>query len=942
MSKELEHLRIELEREIAVRKEAVYLLEKSERKYREFTESLPELICELDREGTVIYANQYALKRFGYTSEEVFGTDVKFNILQVFQKVDWPKVRRNLGTIFGTGEATSTEYFVQAKDGTTFPVIVYTSAVYDQDRIIGVRGVMFDISIRKRQEVEIKTNLRQQVLLSKISMSYSSISDFSNKTQEAIRLIGEHLNVSRVYIFEDHPDGELTSNTYEWCNEGIDSQKENLQGIPYSLIPSWNRILTEKGMVLSENIQELPMDLVEILEPQEIKSILVLPLLDRDKKIGFIGFDECVLIRPWRDSEIELLKTISNLISHSFLRQQIQANLEQSEQQNRLIINSIPDIIIHVNSTGKIIALNAAVNSNLSNLMKDRNGDSIYTAFNKKISVIFEEAIRKCLIKNEYQIDFKNLNWEEVEYYEARLVKLNKEEALIIVRDVSLIKENEKQLEIAKNRAEDASRMKSEFLANVSHEIRTPLNAILGFSQWLYENVENNLHKGYLSSILSSGKGLLGIINDILELSKLETGTVDIEYTPMRYTEIVSDIKMAFQEELERKGLNFRITVEDSFPEYVFMDELRFYQILFNLVSNAVKFTEKGFVHVLASVVKTDVEDIVNMVISVEDTGVGIRKDQQKDIFESFIQLDSNNSKSFNGTGLGLTIVDRLLKKLDASISFKSEVNKGTTFTVTFNQVKIDWSGHNEIPEVDVSRVADNMMLGPCKIMIVDDIDYNIEVLKALISSPDVTYIDAIDGSQALAKLNVEKPDLIFMDIRMPGLDGFEVTRIIKKDECLKDIPVVAFSASTMKSRRDLVAMVFDDFLQKPVFKKNLENILLKFIPEKFVLKTIPKKVETMFQDDIPKDLVEKLPEVVKQLRDHFLKKWEELNGSLIIYEIENFKTDLEEMAEKYSCRSILNYCSELGIGLQTFDIELIEKKLSEFPLVLEKLEASI
>ncbi|MBN2635002.1 MAG: PAS domain S-box protein [Prolixibacteraceae bacterium] len=925
--------------DITKQKLAQRQLEKSERKFRELTESLPELICELDREGNVIYANQYALDRFEYSKEEVLNQ--KFNILKVFQKEDWGKIRENLGAIFSNGEPTTTEYRVLTRSGSTFPVIVYTMPVYDQDKIIGLRGVMFDISIRKKQEEEIKYNLQQQVLLSQISLSYNSLAEFEQNTQEAIRNIGEHLQVSRVYIFEDDANGITTSNTYEWCNTDIIPQKENLQDLPFNLIPSWNKILKEKGMVLSEKIEELPDDLFQILEPQEIKSILVLPLIERGNKFGFIGFDECKLNRSWKASEIELLKTISNLISQSFLRKRIQTNLVESERHNRIIINSIPDVILHTRRNGRILSINAAQNSNLSNLLKDHNSKDIVLAFNKKLSGLFMDAIDKCLLHGHYQFDFKNLNWEEVEFYEARLVKLNPDEVLVIIRDVTLIRENEKQLEIAKNQAEEASKMKSEFLANVSHEIRTPLNAILGFSQWLHENISNKLHKGYLSSIMQAGKSLLNIINDILELSKLETGKIDIEYTPMNYREIISDIKLAFFDELERKGLAFRITVDESFPNYVLMDELRFYQIIFNLVSNAVKFTEKGFIHVIATSFQNEKEDTVTLVINVEDTGQGIRKEKQQDIFDSFIQVDASKNRNYNGTGLGLTIVDRLLKRLNGSISFKSQVGKGTTFTVTLSEVKIDDSQYVESPQMELNKLRENMVLGSCKIMIVDDIDYNIDVLKALINSEEVQYIDAQDGSQALAKLNLEKPDIIFMDIRMPGLDGFEVTRIIKNTEHLKQIPVIAFSASTLKSRSNLIEMLFDDFLQKPVFKKELESILLKFIPDKFILKSKPESIESVPLEEVSEDLLEKMPEVVHLLQEKFLKKWSDIKGALIIYEIEHFKTELEEMAGKYSCQSILKYCQELDLGLQSFDIGLINKKLAEFPTLVAKLETS-
>lgn len=911
-------------------------LEKSEKKYRELTESLPEMICEVDNNGILQYANGFAIEKFGYLKEEVLNTN--FNILNLFPNDVRNQAARNLQLIFKYGRATSTEYTVQKKSGDKFTVIVYTTPIFDQGKVVGVRGVMFDISIRKKQEVEIANNLEQQVLLSQISLSYNALTDFEHKTNDALRVIGEFLNVSRVYIFEDDSNNELTSNTYEWCNNGINGQISELQDIPYSSIPSWKQMLVDDGIVFSDNISDLPQDIRNVLEPQDIKSVLVLPLKEHGNQIGFIGFDECVENRVWSQSEIEFLRTISNLVSSNFLRQRIQNELVESEKENRIIIDSIPDVILHADDSGEIKTLKSALNSNLSNLIKSEGTKTIFEAFSDSVSKRLYDAISECLKAGRYQLEFKNLNWDEFEYYEARLVKLNDNEVLIIIRDVSVIKENEKQLQLAKNKAEEASKMKSQFLANVSHEIRTPLNAILGFSQWLFENTDISLHKGYLTSIINSGRSLLDVINDILDISKLETGSIDIELNPTNYNEIISDVKLAFQEELQQKGLHFKITTEESVPNYILMDDLRFYQIIFNLVSNAVKFTEKGYIHVYAVASETNVEDEINLMISIEDTGIGIEEGKQKAIFESFSQQDGQSTRKYDGTGLGLAIVEGLLKKLDGTIQVQSKEGKGTTFTLSFNHVKVDKSNHVEKQLEDETQISKSK-LGPCKIMIVDDIDFNIEVLKALIDSDEVIYIDAIDGNEALTKLKNVKPDIIFMDIRMPGLDGFEVTRIIKSDENLKQIPVVAFSASTIKSRKDLIELLFDDYLQKPVFKKDVEAILVKYMSAFLVHEIDSSEIINSKEEEVLQVCAERLPDVLKELKENFLQKWGTIKGSLVIYEIEAFKNELSEMAHKNDCSPVLQYCVELDMGLQSFDIELIEKKLGEFPSLIEKLK---
>lgn len=908
-------------------------LEKSEKRYRELTESLPELICEVDTKGIVSYANKYAIDKFGYQTDDILNG--KFHINQIFPESEHKQIAKNFNRIIRTRKSIPIEYLAKRSNGETFPVIVYTSLIFEEDQVVGLRGVMFDITIRKKQELEIATNLKQQKFLSNISMRYNTFANFENNTNEALRLLGGHLNVSRVYIFEDSNDGEFTSNIFEWCNQGIDSQIDELQNIPYSAIPSWKKFLHEDGIILSKNITELPQDIVDILEPQGIKSILVLPLRQHEKQIGFIGFDECEVNHDWRESELELLRTISNIISHSYLRQQIQNELIESEKENRIIIESIPDVIIQANSRGEIKALKASQKSNLSNLIQGQDSRTIFAAFNEKIAELLYHAITQCINGEKSQVEFKNLNWEEVEYYEARLVKLNKKEVLIIVRDVTVIRQHEIQLEIAKNRAEEASRMKSEFLANVSHEVRTPLNAILGFSQWLLDNTSETLHKSYLKTILNSGKGLLDVINDILDISRIESDSIKMDLHAMRYKDVMSDIKSVFEIDAFEKGLNFEITTESSVPAFIIMDEIRFYQILFNLVTNAIKFTDQGFVQISSIATKTSVEDEVNLMITIEDSGIGIEKEQQEKIFESFTQHSGRKDRNYEGTGLGLAIANGLLKKLNGSIKLTSNLGKGSTFRLTFLNVKI---GENIEVQEKVKEGSIKFKLKPCSIMIVDDIDYNIKVLKTLINSEKVKYLEAKDGNTALAILQVERPDIIFMDIRMPGMDGFELTKIIKGDEHLKDIPVIAFSASTIKNRREIIAEMFDDCLIKPVFKKSLDPILLKFIPHS-IEELEEVVVEEVKNIEFNTENLQNIGHVVSVLEKEFQPKWEDIKDNLVIYEIEIFKKELADFANQESCSPLTLFCDELDLGLNAFDIELIGKKIEEFPKLKNRLK---
>lgn len=908
-------------------------LAKSEKKYRELTEFLPEMICEIDNKGNLIYANQFAIDKFGYSEEEIWQS--AFSIFNIFERKEKANIARTIGKVLFTGEHFSNEYLAVKKNQEKFPVIVYSSPLYENEKIVGIRGVMVDITERKNHELEIARNLKQQEILSRISLNYNSMLNFENKTNEAIRIIGEHIQVSRVYIFENSADGLTTSNTYEWCNEGIESHLHQLQEYPYSRIPSWKKILLEEGIIYAEDVAELPQDIQDILKPQSIFSILVLPINIEDKFFGFIGFEECYNQRIWNKTEIELLKTLSNLISNAYLRNQINTKLINSLNENKGIISSIPDQILRLSDTGTILSFESPHNTGLFAKLNKFESNNIISILNDDLGDSFISAVKKCLIEGAFKFDFNSFNLDELEYYEARFIKLKEHEVLAIIRNVTEAKIKEQELQEAKIKAEEGSRAKSEFLANMSHEIRTPMNAILGFSEWLYDNVQDEQHKGYLHTILSSGRNLIAIINDILDLSKIESGNMNIQLEPIQSSVVIQEIGQVLKQKIDAKNLAFNVSIDPSVPDYFFMDEIRFYQILFNIISNAVKYTHQGYVHVSAFASRTVSEDLVNLIFNIEDSGIGISEDQQDRIFTAFTQQSGQSNRHYEGTGLGLTIVSGLLKRLNGDIKLKSKAGKGSTFTLTFRDVRIadlvDQSKkENENQELKIAE--------SCRVLIVDDVDFNIQVLKRILFSEGMTFLEAKDGSEALDILQTETPDIIFMDIRMPGINGYDTTEILKKQEKNKNTPVVAFTASTTEDEMDRINRIFDSFLQKPVFKKDVMAVMTKFLPHKYI--SVDKIVEAENQEIINQECLENMSEIVKKLETIFLPEWEKIKNDLMIFEIEEFNSKLTDFSVDNSCGTIKKFCSELNQGLQTFDIDLIKIKLSEFPELIAKLKS--
>lgn len=932
-------------------------LVETEQEYFTLVESITDIICKVNLKGEIVFVNQIASKILEEPKDKLIGKKIisfvpekyRRKIFQYFAK---QFLQNNCISYFELPIVTESKEVLWLRVNVQFTeercVNCELKKCFLAGEIKTVKSkfncdfnemivLAHNITERKKNELEIAENLRQQEILSEISVIYNSLENFETNTKQAVRIIGEHTQVSRVYIFEDSGDGNYTSNTYEWCNNSVNPKINELQNIPYSSIPSWKRMLQEDGIVYSENIQSLPEDIIAILEPQGIQSIIVLPLVISGKNFGFIGFDECSLNYKWSKSKIELLKTISNIISTSLLRNRVQTELVISEKENRGIIDSIPDEILRLNREGEVISYKLKSEDSIFAKLENKSCKLLQEAVDEDLSNSFISGIEECIVKGEFQINFTSLNWDKMLYSEARFVKLNSLEVIVIIRNVTEIKENEKLLEIAKVKAEEASKAKSEFLANVSHEIRTPMNAILGFSEWLHSNVENPQHKNYLHTILTSGRNLLALINDILDLSRIESGKMNIELEPMQSSLVINQIKQVFKQKLETKNIAFNITIDKSVPNYIYMDEVRFYQILFNLVGNAIKFTSKGYIHVSFMASATTDPHAINLFINVEDTGIGIKEDQQENIFKAFTQQSGQSNRYYEGTGLGLTIIGGLLKKLNGEISLISEVGKGSKFIVKFKNVKIA-----ELDTMKEEQACDyeNLSLQPCKILIVDDLKFNILVLKRIIQAEGVSFLEAENGEEALEVMESEQPDIVFMDIRMPGMNGYDATEIIKKNPAWNHIPIVAFTASVINEELERVQELFDAFLQKPVFRKDVFAVLKKFLP----LREMNEEKEVQNENDalMSEECRENLPEFIETLEKEFISKWQIIKNDLIIYEIEEFSKSLSVFAFKKSCYILDKYCSELNMAIQSFDIELIEDRLNRFDELINELKNKI
>ncbi|MET1054483.1 MAG: response regulator [Pedobacter sp.] len=382
------------------------------------------------------------------------------------------------------------------------------------------------------------------------------------------------------------------------------------------------------------------------------------------------------------------------------------------------------------------------------------------------------------------------------------------------------------QLDASEKRSIKAALIKENFMANMSHEIRTPLNAILGFTNLLGIRKLDPEPQEFVQAIQKAGESLLAIINDILDLSKIEAGMMRIENTPFSVRGLFHSVKTLFFERIKEKRLEIKLEIDEDVPDTLIGDDTRLTQILVNLIGNAVKFTEKGFVLLRVYVINYEGEQI-ELGCSVCDTGIGIAKDKIGGIFDRFHQAEDSTTRNYGGTGLGLSIVKDLLQLLKGSIEVESSAGKGTAFHFSIPYRISSTQVADMVPPAD-----DELELyasGAVNILVVDDNQMNQNLMRYLLKGWNLSFDIAGNGLQALKLLNDRKYDVVLMDIQMPGMDGYATTQRIRNQLQL-DVPIIAMTAHALAGEREkCLSFGMNDYLPKPINQQQLYANIAKF-----------------------------------------------------------------------------------------------------------------
>lgn len=547
------------------------------------------------------------------------------------------------------------------------------------------------------------------------------------------------------------------------------------------------------------------------------------------------------------------------------------------------------------------------------------------------LTIILSLSTKKSL--KELLLSVKNIA-EGNPDFSKRLEKNSNDELGELVEQFNIfttkLQKDYEELSKTKQEAESANKIKSEFIANMSHEIRTPLNAIIGFSELLNKTKVTSKQKSYLESITLGGNTLLSIINDILDISKIEAGRIEIQYESVFLIPMIKDIQTMFNQKINEKNLTLSINIDESLPKSIMIDEIRLRQILLNIVGNAVKFTHKGHIEISVKCLE-QINNKINLQIDIKDTGIGIPKTQQEKIFESFVQQEGQSTRQYGGTGLGLAICLKLIKMMNGDIKLSSEENKGSTFSIILNNLEIS---NKEYNQKNIS-LNEEVEFQNSKILIVDDIEVNRKLITASFENSNITIFEASNGQEAINIVKNKQPNLIFMDIKMPIMNGLDATKILKEDNRYKNIPIVALTTSIKIKQMGAMVNLFDGYMTKPINYKTLIEETKKFLP--YVIIDSKNEEKSILNDDL-KISKEKISIFKTEFENDIKDFWEKASESCSFEDILEFSNILNSFARIYKEEKLLEYSITLNKAVDDFDITTIERLITSFSNFLKKI----
>lgn len=613
-------------------------------------------------------------------------------------------------------------------------------------------------------------------------------------------------------------------------------------------------------------------------------------------------------------------------------------SLERASQYLLSLIEASRDPLFAISTTGKIMDVNEA-SVLATGVSKQQLIGSAFVGYftNPKQAKIGYDLVFSEGFVTAFPLTIKDHKLTDVLFNGAIYKDENGKTigAVMIARDITEQKRIQNELteakiiaETATKNAEEAVKTKQQFLSNMSHEIRTPMNAIIGFTKVVLKTELNAKQKEYLMAIKMSGDALIVLINDILDLAKVDAGKMTFEKTPFKLNLSIIAMLHLFETKIQEKNLQLITNYDSKIPEVLLGDPIRLHQIILNLVSNAVKFTHKGTITVSVALIK-ETKDKATLKFSIADTGIGIKEKKINEIFENFTQATSSTSRLFGGTGLGLAIAKQLVEAQNGQMEVKSKVNKGSTFSFTldFAKTHVDAVLEPEIVEL-------NTDIKDTKILVVEDMELNQLLMKTILDDFGFECDITANGKLAIEKLETKNYDIILMDLQMPEMNGFEATIYIRNVLKLQ-VPIIALTADvTTVDVEKCRAVGMNDYIAKPVDERLLYSKLIAFSKKPILIieHTIgeEKKKDTFKYIDM--SYLNKLTKSDPNLMSDMIKAYLEQTPSLIL-SIKQSLVDKDWKKLQAAIHKMIPSFSIMGINPDALSMA---KKIHEYAYTIE------
>lgn len=657
--------------------------------------------------------------------------------------------------------------------------------------------------------------------------------------------VGRFSGRDRAYVFVCRAG--YTSNTHEWCAPGIAPMIDRLQNLPNATLEGFVGPLSKNETILLADIRDLPDGSTEqkMLQAQGIRSVLMVPMIDNGSFFGLVGFDSVTRRGDFVPGEVYLLRAFADVVRAVLTRRKAtqaigkaQEDLARERAFLQGIVSTNASGFLVFDEQGVIIYANDASEDILGVAADDLIGKP-FDSPDWKVTSLQGQPISRAQMPFSIVMQTGEIvqNHRVAVHCDGstRYVSINaapianavsaRRRVVYAVTDVTALVEAEQEREAALAAAQHANEAKSNFLANMSHEIRTPLNGILGISSMLGESLTDPAQRQMVSVLQDSGNLLMSIINDLLDMTKIEADALVLEHIPFSLSQLARRIEDVHTLRASEKGLSFAVHLDDPSGRDRLGDPHRLMQIIHNLVSNALKFTEFGFVHVRLSA-----PDDAQIRLQVSDSGIGMSAEQQAKVLEPFMQADTTISRRFGGTGLGMSIVSRLIDMMQGTLTIESAPGKGTRVTIT---LPLAAAPATDKPEC-TAPVPIQGVMRPLRVLAADDNRTNQMILGMMLGQLGASVTMADDGLAALDHYRAGTFDVMLLDISMPKLDGvtlLSTLRSIEASEGRKRVPAFAFTANAMTHQiQGYLDAGFDGCLTKPLRLERLRETLLDVI----------------------------------------------------------------------------------------------------------------